>query len=632
VTGLLASGATGSLSNTAKVTSEYDTAQDTVTDLITKVVDLTLDKTTTSPVVAGQTVTYTIVVENLGPSDVTDAVVTDPFAGVLSGVTWTASYTAGSSGPVSGSNDINAALTLLKAGGKATFSVTGLLASGATGSLSNTAKVTSEYDTAQDTVTDLIIRNATLALFKEPLLQGADSGDGKTYSYVITVENKGPSNATNVTVVDTWPTPAGSIAQESVFLDPIKPIGTIVKGSNGNFTWDIGSLPPGVWTLTATYKVPASTPTGDYINNVLMTADGLAKPLTASATTVVTQPTPTSDTPALILGTDDGCNVLGIVRVIDPVTGGQLASFEPYPGFKGSVRVTSGDVNGDGLSDIVVAPGRGRPGLVRVFNADGTPLAGGNFDFYPFGTKWRGGVEVAVGNVVGTAPNEVIAATSTGKPLVNVFTVNGTSVVPTPVRSFQPFPKPYAAGVMLTVGDYGTYTNGSWSGVPDGRAEIAVGTNAGVPAQVRIFNAAPSTPVLLRSFLPFGSKFRQGVTLASARFSSAVIEDVFVGTGVGGKSQLKSFDGSGMMTGGTNVFSTFFSKSNAMLFSAALDLTGANGKVNSIYGAQGRGGLNGLPSGVGRFTGTPPATQLGAWKAPLRIAPILIGPPARIRR
>jgi hypothetical protein len=450
-----------------------------------------------------------------------------------------------------------------------------------------------------------------------------NAGDPATYTFEITVSNGGSSSsASNIRVDDVWPTgllmgeftgiytpPAGTS------LDPVVP--------TGNFTWIIDVLAPGQSiTLKVPFTVPLGTALGDYINTASVVG---AEP--ASATVVVLPPTPTADTPALIIGTDDGCNILGIVRVIDPVLGGELASFEPYLGYKGSVRVASGDVNGDGVSDIVVAPGRGRAGLVRVFTAAGTPLDGGAFDFYPFGTSWRGGVEIAVGNVDGLGRNEIIAATSTGKPLVNVFQVNG-SVNPTPIRSFRPFPKPYAAGVMLTVGDYGTYTNGSWSNLPDGRAEIAVGTNAGVPAQVRIFNAAPTTPVLLRSFLPFGSKFRRGVTLSSARFSSAVIEDLFVGTGVGGKSQLKIFDGSGAPAGGSDAFTTFFSKPNALLFTAALDLTGGNGKVDSIYGAQGRGGVNGLPSGLGRLTATPPVTALGSWKAPLRIAPILIGPPA----
>jgi|688.fasta_scaffold54607_2 uncharacterized repeat protein (TIGR01451 family) len=621
--------------NTATVTSSNVGGNTVTAETIVKAsLNLGIAKTPpTRETVAGDLVpyTYVITVTNDNAFAVKDVVVTDIWPAGLTIVS--VSPSAGTVAPPLPTGSFTWSLTELPKNSFETLTVTYLVPVGteptsATKQYINTATVTSS-NVGGNTVTaeTIVTASVVLGLTKTPDVQAADSGDGVVYSYVITVTNTGVSSARNVTVFDTWPIPAGSIEQGTVTLDLDNPIGVITKGLNGDFTWTIDVLPPGEWKVTATYTVPATTPTGDYINNVQLTADGLAKPLTAFATTVVTQPTPTSDTPALILGTDDGCNVLAIVRVIDPEFGTQLTSFEPYLGFKGSVRVASGDVDRDGVSDIVVAPGRGRPGLVRVFNAAGSPLLPlGAFDFYPFGDKWRGGVEVAVGNVDGLPGNEIIAATSTGRPLVNVFSVT-SSGNPTLIRSFRPFQSSYRSGAMLTAGDYGTYVNGSWSGVPDGKAEIAVGTKAGTPAQVRIFNAAPATPVLLRSFLPFGSKFRQGVTLSSARFTSDVIEDVFVGTGVGGKSQLKVFDGSGMQTGGTNAFATFFSKPNAMLFSAALDLSGGNGRVDSIYGAQGRGGVNGLPSGVGRFTGTPPVTSLGSWNAPLRIAPILIGPP-----
>jgi uncharacterized repeat protein (TIGR01451 family) len=622
--------------NTAVVTSTNVPGQTVTAETVVKAsVALELTKLPlTRDVVAGdpQGYTYEIMVTNTNGFTAEDVFLTDNWPEGLTIVS--ASATKGTLLPDPPTGDFNWDVGDLAAGGSAKLTVTYKVPAGAeptspTKQYINTAVVTSDNVPGKTVTAETIVKTSVLlGLTKGPPIQPADSGDGITYSYTITVTNDGVSNAANVKIEDFWPTPVGSILQSAVTLDPLNPIGVIELGSGGNFNWIIDSLPPGEWKLTATYTVPASTVTGDYINNVRMTGGGLVDPIESSATTVVTQPTPTSDTPALILGTDDGCNVLAIVRVIDPELGNQLVSFEPYAGFKGSVRVASGDVNRDGVSDIVVAPGRGRPGLVRVFNADGSPLLPlGAFDFYPFGDKWRGGVEVAVGNVDGLPGNEIIATTSTGRPLVNVFQVT-SSGNPTLIRSFRPFQSSYRAGAMLTVGDYGTYVNGSWTGLPDGKAEIAVGTKAGTPAQVRIFNAQPLTPVLLRSFLPFGSKFRQGVTLSSARFTSDVIEDVFVGTGVGGKSQLKIFDGSGMQTGGTNAFATFFSKPNAMLFTAALDLSGGNGRVNSIYGAQGRGGVNGLPSGVGKLTGTPPAVSpLGSWNAPLRIAPILIGPP-----
>src|SRR5436190_1690414 len=59
-----------------------------------------------------------------------------------------------------------------------------------------------------------------------------------------------------------------------------------------------------------------------------------------------------SVTRLLALGADAGG--LPQVRLIDPATGQQQSSIHAYdPAFRGGVRVVLGDVNGDGIPDIV---------------------------------------------------------------------------------------------------------------------------------------------------------------------------------------------------------------------------------------------------------------------------------------
>jgi uncharacterized repeat protein (TIGR01451 family) len=112
--------------------------------------DLAITKTDGQTTVqVGSTVTYTIVLTNLGPSVVSGAQVTDSPPAVFSNVTWTCTATAGSScvqgsgGYGSGDINLNKVTLNLLNGGSATFRMTGTLSFTASGTLDNTATVTS---------------------------------------------------------------------------------------------------------------------------------------------------------------------------------------------------------------------------------------------------------------------------------------------------------------------------------------------------------------------------------------------------------------------------------------------------------------------------------------------------------
>src|SRR5262249_53108614 len=71
----------------------------------------------------------------------------------------------------------------------------------------------------------------------------------------------------------------------------------------------------------------------------------------------------------------------------------------PYPEFRGGLRLAVGDVNRDGVGDLVVAPGQG--GGSRITLYDGRSVLGGNprqlvNDFFIFDDSLRTGVNLAV--------------------------------------------------------------------------------------------------------------------------------------------------------------------------------------------------------------------------------------------
>src|SRR5262249_42182003 len=56
-----------------------------------------------------------------------------------------------------------------------------------------------------------------------------------------------------------------------------------------------------------------------------------------------------------------------LVVVLDQTTGAEVFRFLPFPGFRGSVRVAVGDVNGDRVPEVVVSTGAGGRAQVGVF-------------------------------------------------------------------------------------------------------------------------------------------------------------------------------------------------------------------------------------------------------------------------
>src|SRR5262249_55723724 len=105
--------------------------------------DLTISKASIpNPYVPGAALTYSIVVTNAGPSNVTDARVQDVLPGALAGFTWTCtpSGAGAACGTPAGSDSIDALVTL-PAGASASFWVSGTVPPATTGALTNTATV-----------------------------------------------------------------------------------------------------------------------------------------------------------------------------------------------------------------------------------------------------------------------------------------------------------------------------------------------------------------------------------------------------------------------------------------------------------------------------------------------------------
>ncbi|MFB0534056.1 MAG: OmpL47-type beta-barrel domain-containing protein, partial [Anaerolineae bacterium] len=156
------------------------------------------------PAVPGQdTITYTVVVSNPGPSSITGVTLTDDFPAEVDSPTWTCTGVACPSG--SGSGHLNETLNLPE-NSVVTYTITGTVAPSAT-SLVNTASVNNPaYETNPGdnsaTVTTTLTPETDLSISKSSERAGLA---GTPITYTIVVRNAGPSDAYGATVSDSVP-------------------------------------------------------------------------------------------------------------------------------------------------------------------------------------------------------------------------------------------------------------------------------------------------------------------------------------------------------------------------------------------------------------------------------------------
>jgi len=283
-TGLIGASVAGGsvLSNTASAASSTADPNSgnnsaTASTTVNTQADLAVANAGPAAVLAGNTITYAITVTNNGPSDAQSVALSDALPSGISFVSQSqtsgASFTLGHTG-----NQVSDTIATLPSGASATFSVVGQeSASVASGTvLSDTAAVSSSTTdptsgnnsaTASATVgtqAGLVVVNAgpTTALADDDL------------TYTITVTNNGPSDAQNVTLVDTLPTGTTFVAQaETSGL-------SFALTQTGNQVSDsISTLPAGSSaTFTLTALVGASVPDGTVLSD------------TATASTSTTDP------------------------------------------------------------------------------------------------------------------------------------------------------------------------------------------------------------------------------------------------------------------------------------------------------------------------------------------------------
>jgi hypothetical protein len=202
------------------------------------------------------------------------------------------------------------------------------------------------------------------------------------------------------------------------------------------------------------------------------------------------------------------------VRVFNAITTAMAFDFFPFGAFSGGVRVAVGDVNGDGIADIITATGPGSS-EIKVFSGKDGTLLRDFFAGFSFNPTFMGGIFVAAGDVNGDGFADIaVSADVGGLPEVKVFSGKDGSAL----YDFFAYNPLYLGGVKVALGDV----------TGDGLADIVTVANFVIAQRVSIF--AGNTGIKVQDYFVFGMN-PLGVSLAVGDVNGDGHADVILGTG-----------------------------------------------------------------------------------------------------
>lgn len=303
-------------------------------------------------------------------------------------------------------------------------------------------------------------------------------------------------------VVDLTPVVTGLSAQTGSAGSSLTITGKNFTGAAGRLKVLFGSVQATTVTVVNDSTITAVVPAGtgivqvrvqsgvttaadpDNYNNIIF---GYGISAISASTQFTYAGTPQFGAPVQAVGTEAGR--VAEVEITD-ATGKKLL-LQPYgSAFQGGVRVALGDVNADGVRDVIVAPGAGTSPIIKVYSGVDRSL----LRQFPFvQSTFQGGLYVAAGDVYRLGAAQVVVGIGrNGVPDLAIYDLRtGASLR----RTFRPYSNTVTVGVTV----------GAMTGV------LVVGTATGY-GKVKVYDQANLSRV--RELTPFGTVHNAGVTVA----------------------------------------------------------------------------------------------------------------------
>ena len=254
------------------------------------------------------------------------------------------------------------------------------------------------------------------------------------------------------------------------------------------------------------------------------------------------------------LVTSKGNKANAEVRIWDLSSGGRvgalLDSFVPFDTSAKGASVAAGDINNDGIDELLVGAGPGGDATVKIYRDSDLDalLSDNNVDtFVALSVGFAGGVRVAAGDINNTGGAELVAASWKKGGTVRIFTdvdqdgVFSDDLPAGQIEEFQPFGPAYKGGINVAAGQL--------EAAGGNGAELFVAAIKGVP-RIDIYtdsngNGLVADNPIFDTVLPQGPGFRKGASIAVGDTDdSGTFVEVITAPAAGAGSKIKLFDDS----------------------------------------------------------------------------------------
>lgn len=194
---------------------------------------------------------------------------------------------------------------------------------------------------------------------------------------------------------------------------------------------------------------------------------------------------------------------------------------------RGGLSFAIKDLDRDGATEIITGPGKGREPEVRIFKSDGARIN----QFMAYSNNFKGGVNIAAGDLDGNGQREIITSPRRGAPHIRIFGLKNGEWLPLNPGFFA-YSKKMTYGVNIVAADLDG----------DGKDEIIATPNQAASPSIKVFGLRDDKiKQIMPQIYAFDPSFKGGVNLSAGDINGDGKDEILASPSISGGSSVKIF-------------------------------------------------------------------------------------------